>query len=140
MHAYAANVYTTVIEELMKGKQRKFIAVEQEFFRLWWDMVATDTQKQQVHQLLQEGRLEFVIGGQVMHDEAVTLIDDQILQLTEGHGFLYETFGFRPQFSWHVDPFGASATTPTLFALAGFNAHLISRIDYDLKADMQKNK
>lgn len=58
----------------------------------------------------------------------------------EGHGFLYETFGFRPQFSWHVDPFGASATTPTLFALAGFNAHLISRIDYDLKADMQKNK
>ncbi|NXL18527.1 MA2B2 mannosidase, partial [Setophaga kirtlandii] len=140
MHAYAANVYTTVIEELMKGKQRKFIAVEQEFFRLWWDMVATDTQKQQVHQLLQEGRLEFVIGGQVMHDEAVTLIDDQILQLTEGHGFLYETFGFRPQFSWHVDPFGASATTPTLFALAGFNAHLISRIDYDLKAEMQKNK
>uniref|UniRef100_A0A8U7M2R2 Alpha-mannosidase n=1 Tax=Corvus moneduloides TaxID=1196302 RepID=A0A8U7M2R2_CORMO len=140
MHAYAANVYTTVIEELMKGKQRKFIAVEQEFFRLWWDMVATDAQKQQVHQLLEEGRLEFVIGGQVMHDEAVTLIDDQILQLTEGHGFLYETFGFRPQFSWHVDPFGASATTPTLFALAGFNAHLISRIDYDLKADMQKNK
>ncbi|NXQ38872.1 MA2B2 mannosidase, partial [Catharus fuscescens] len=140
MHAYAANVYTTVIEELMKGKQRKFIAVEQEFFRLWWDAVATDTQKQQVHQLLQEGRLEFVIGGQVMHDEAVTLIDDQILQLTEGHGFLYETFGFRPQFSWHVDPFGASATTPTLFALAGFNAHLISRIDYDLKDDMQKNK
>ncbi|NWQ60285.1 MA2B2 mannosidase, partial [Neopipo cinnamomea] len=140
MHAYAANVYTTVVEELMKGKQRKFIAVEQEFFRLWWDVVATDTQKQQVHQLLQEGRLEFVIGGQVMHDEAVTLIDDQILQLTEGHGFLYETFGFRPQFSWHVDPFGASATTPTLFALAGFNAHLISRIDYDLKADMQKNK
>lgn len=49
MHAYAANVYTTVIEELMKGKQRKFIAVEQEFFRLWWDMVATDTQKQQVN-------------------------------------------------------------------------------------------
>ncbi|NWU89835.1 MA2B2 mannosidase, partial [Upupa epops] len=140
MHAYAANVYTTVVEELMKGTQRKFIAVEQEFFRLWWNAVATDKHKQQIHQLLQEGRLEFVIGGQVMHDEAVTLIDDQILQLTEGHGFLYETFGIRPQFSWHVDPFGASATTPTLFALAGFNAHLISRIDYDLKADMQKNK
>ncbi|NXO00359.1 MA2B2 mannosidase, partial [Rhinopomastus cyanomelas] len=140
MHAYAANVYTTVVEELMKGTQRKFIAVEQEFFRLWWDAVATDKHKQHVRQLLQEGRLEFVIGGQVMHDEAVTLIDDQILQLTEGHGFLYETFGIRPQFSWHVDPFGASATTPTLFALAGFNAHLISRIDYDLKADMQKSK
>lgn len=51
----------------------------------------------------------------------------------EGHGFLYETFGIRPQFSWQVDSFGASATTPTLFALAGFNAHVISRIDYELK-------
>lgn len=60
--------------------------------------------------------------------------------ISEGHGFLYETFGVRPQFSWHVDPFGASATTPVLFALAGFDAHLISRIDYDLKDTMQKNK
>ncbi|XP_067850428.1 epididymis-specific alpha-mannosidase isoform X1 [Heptranchias perlo] len=140
MHAYAANVYTTVVEELVKGKQHKFIVVEQEFFRLWWDKVATDAQKEQVHQLLEEGRLEFIIGGQVMHDEAVTELSSQILQLTEGHGFLYETFGKRPQFSWHVDPFGASATTPTVFALAGFNAHLISRVDYDEKDMMQKNK
>ncbi|XP_075425842.1 epididymis-specific alpha-mannosidase isoform X2 [Ascaphus truei] len=140
MHAYAANVYNTVVDELMKGKQRKFIVVEQEFFRLWWDTVAGDLQKQQVHELVHEGRLEFIIGGQVMHDEAVTAIDDQILQLTEGHGFLYETFGVRPQYSWHVDPFGASATSPTVFALAGFNAHLISRIDFDVKHDMQKTK
>lgn len=140
IHAYAANVYTSVVEELIKNKQRKFIAVEQEFFRLWWDTVATETQRQQVHQLIQDGQLEFIIGGQVMHDEAVTEIDDQILQLTEGHSFLYETFGVRPQFSWHVDPFGASAATPTVFALAGFNAHVISRIDYDLKSDMQNKK
>uniref|UniRef100_A0A3B4DSU0 Alpha-mannosidase n=1 Tax=Pygocentrus nattereri TaxID=42514 RepID=A0A3B4DSU0_PYGNA len=140
MHAYASNVYTTVVEELSRVKDRKFIAVEQEFFRLWWDTTASQWHKKQVRQLLQEGRLEFIIGGQVMHDEAVTDIDDAILQLTEGHGFLYETFGVRPHFSWHVDPFGASATTPVLFALAGFDAHLISRIDYDLKDDMQKNK
>nr|XP_020466977.1 epididymis-specific alpha-mannosidase [Monopterus albus] len=140
MHAYAANVYTSVTEELSKVKDRRFIAVEQEFFRLWWDTVATDTHKKQVRQLVKEGRLEFIIGGQVMHDEAVTDLYDEILQMTEGHGFLYETFGVRPQFSWHVDPFGASATTPVLFALAGFNAHLISRIDFDLKDTMQKNK
>nr|XP_020020945.1 epididymis-specific alpha-mannosidase isoform X3 [Castor canadensis] len=138
MRAYAANVYTSVVAELARGPQRRFIAVEQEFFRLWWDHVASEQQKRQVCRLLDEGRLEFVLGGQVMHDEAVTHLDDQILQLTEGHGFLYETFGIRPQFSWHVDPFGASATTPTLFALAGFNAHLISRIDYNLKDAMQE--
>lgn len=38
--------------------------------------------RDQVRQLLEEGRLEFVLGGQVMHDEAVTHLDDQILQLT----------------------------------------------------------
>lgn len=140
MHAYAANVYSSVTEELSRVKHRKFIAVEQEFFRLWWDAVATDMHKKQVRQLLKEGRLEFIIGGQVMHDEAVTNLDDIILQLTEGHGFLYQTFGVRPRFSWHVDPFGASSTTPVLFALAGFDGHLISRIDYDLKDNMQKNK
>lgn len=48
MHAYAANVYTSVTEELSKAKDRRFIAVEQEFFRLWWDTVATDTRKRQV--------------------------------------------------------------------------------------------
>ncbi|CAJ1086096.1 epididymis-specific alpha-mannosidase [Xyrichtys novacula] len=140
MHAYAGNVYTTVTEELSKAPDRRFIAVEQEFFRLWWENVATDSHKKQVRRLVKEGRLEFILGGQVMHDEAVTDLDDEILQMTEGHGFLYETFGVRPQFSWHVDPFGASATTPILFSLAGFNAHLISRIDYDLKDSMQKNK
>nr|XP_023692209.1 epididymis-specific alpha-mannosidase isoform X1 [Paramormyrops kingsleyae] len=140
MRAYAVNVYDSVVEELSRAKHRKFIAVEQEFFRLWWDSAATKEHKQQVRQLLTEGRLEFIIGGQVMHDEAVTDMVDDILQLTEGHGFLYETFGIRPQFSWHVDPFGASSTTAVLFALAGFNGHLISRIDYDLKETMQRNK
>lgn len=50
MRAYAANVYTTVVAELTRGKQRRFIAVEQEFFRLWWDGVASGEQKRQVRQ------------------------------------------------------------------------------------------
>lgn len=36
----------------------------------------------QVQQLVKEGRLEFIIGGQVMHDEAVTDLNDEILQMT----------------------------------------------------------
>lgn len=36
----------------------------------------------QVRQLVKEGRLEFIIGGQVMHDEAVTDLEDEILQMT----------------------------------------------------------
>ncbi|XP_041468534.1 epididymis-specific alpha-mannosidase-like [Lytechinus variegatus] len=140
MHAYAANVYTTVIAELARNPARRFIAVEQEFFRLWWDGVATENQKSQAQKFVSNGQMEFIIGGQVMHDEAVTELSAIIQQMTEGHAFIYETFGVRPQFGWHVDPFGASAATPTLFALMGFNAHLTSRIDYDQKSAMMKSK
>ncbi len=48
MHAYASNVYSSVVEELSRVKSRRFIAVEQEFFRLWWVNVATDWHKKQV--------------------------------------------------------------------------------------------
>lgn len=67
-------------------------------------------------------------------------VTEELYLFAEGHSFLYETFGVRPQFSWQVDPFGASSTTPTLLALAGFNAHIISRIDYNLKEAMQDNQ
>ncbi|XP_055988674.1 epididymis-specific alpha-mannosidase-like [Sorex fumeus] len=132
------DIYSSAVTALMQAPERRFIVAEQEYFRLWWDNVATAKEKDQVRQLLNQGRLEFVTGGQVMHDEAVTHVDDQILQLTEGHAFLYEALGIRPQSSWQIDPYGASATTPTLFALAGFQAHVISRINYKLKLDMQK--
>ena len=39
-----------------------------------------------------------------------------------------------------MDSLGTSATTPTLFALAGFSGHIISWIDYDLKEAMQKDQ
>lgn len=48
MRAYAANVYTSVVAELTRRPQRRFIAVEQEFFRLWWSHVASEEQKHQV--------------------------------------------------------------------------------------------
>ncbi|KAG5207832.1 hypothetical protein JEQ12_017596 [Ovis aries] len=64
----------------------------------------------------------------------------QVTLPAEGCEFLYETFGIRPQFSWQVDSLGASATIPTLFALAGFSGHIIFRINYDLKEAMQKDQ
>lgn len=48
MRIYAASVYTSVVRELTRGEHRRFIAVEQEYFRLWWDRFASRTQKLQV--------------------------------------------------------------------------------------------
>lgn len=48
MQFYVASVYTTVVQELTLREHRRFIVVEQEYFRLWWDQVASRTQKLQV--------------------------------------------------------------------------------------------
>ena len=48
MQAYVTNVYNSVVEALTLEKKRRFIVVEQEYFRLWWDGVASDKQKGQV--------------------------------------------------------------------------------------------
>ncbi|KAG5207833.1 hypothetical protein JEQ12_017597 [Ovis aries] len=159
MQAYVTKVHTSVVEELTRNKQHRFIIVDQEFFRLWWDGVASAKQKLQVHELVGQGCLEFVLGGQVMHDEAVTHVDDQILQLTvcenkyltqQNDLAMTDQTGETPSLGFgsvpseqrenSVDSFGASAMTPTLFALAGFNAHIISRIDYDLKEIMKNDQ
>lgn len=48
MQAYVTTVYTSVVEDLTRNKQHRFIIVDQEFFRLWWDGVASAKQKVQV--------------------------------------------------------------------------------------------
>lgn len=48
MQASVSTVYTSVLEDLTRNKQHRFIIVDQEFFRLWWDGVASAKQKVQV--------------------------------------------------------------------------------------------
>lgn len=81
MQAYAANVYTSVVEELARKKKRRFILVEQEFFRLWWDGLASDKQKRQVRLPTRA-----VLEGQVMEGRPACLVKTR--QETQGrsHG------------------------------------------------------
>lgn len=48
MQAYVTDVYASVVEDLTRNEQHRFIIVDQEFFRLWWDGVASAKQKLQV--------------------------------------------------------------------------------------------
>lgn len=41
MQAYVTKVHTSVVEELTRNKQHRFIILDQEFFRLWWDGVTS---------------------------------------------------------------------------------------------------
>ena len=73
-----------------------------------------------------------------MHDEAGAHYVSMIDQTTLGHRFLVEEFGYTPRVGWQIDPFGHSATQPTLLSSdVGFDALYFGRIDYE---DLQLRK
>jgi len=54
-------IYDTVVEELQKREDRKFIIVEMAFFTMWWNE-ATEEQKNLVFDYVNKGKVEFVLG------------------------------------------------------------------------------
>lgn len=61
----------------------RFIYVESAFFFKWWNE-QTEYKQQQVKELVNEGRLEFIGGAWTMNDEATTHYQSTIDQFTWG--------------------------------------------------------
>ena len=118
-----------MIEELIADPKKKFTYVEMKFFSMWWKL-QTDDMKNQVRQLVKEGRLEIVNAGWSMHDEANAHYEDMINNMMIGHQFLLNELWARPRIGWHVDPFGHSSANARLFADMGFDAWFFGRLDY----------
>ncbi|CAN0557320.1 unnamed protein product, partial [Ectocarpus sp. 8 AP-2014] len=72
--------------------------------------------KASVRHLVSQGRLSFINGGWVMHDEAAAHYVGMVDQTHLGHSFLREEFGEEalPRVAWQIDPFGHSATQASL--------------------------
>lgn len=62
----------------------RFIQVETYYLYQWWQL-QEDNVKQDVIDLINEGRLEIINGGWCMNDEAATHYQSIIDQLTIGH-------------------------------------------------------
>ncbi len=77
-----------------------------------------------------------------MEDEALSTYSADINQLTHGHQFLLQLFGkdYKPRIGWQIDPFGAMSTTAMFYKLAGFDYHVLARIDYNKKMELASSK
>ena len=133
------DILTSMVESLSENKDRTFIEVEIAFFEKWW-IDQTDTTKAKVKKFLQEGRLEFINGGYVMHDEATSYYQHFIDQTRLGMMFLKKEFDYIPRIAWFIDPFGHSAANAAILSHMGFEKIVFVRIDYKEKQIRQKNK
>ncbi|KAK9839362.1 hypothetical protein WJX84_005048 [Apatococcus fuscideae] len=123
-------ILDTLVNELWANKDRRFSYGEMAFFSMWWERQDEEIQDR-VKQLVDEGRLDFINGGWVQHDEAAAHYVAMIDQTTRGHRFLKETFNFTPRIGWQIDPFGHSSTHASLMCGAlGFDGLFFGRADY----------
>ncbi|XP_031630105.1 lysosomal alpha-mannosidase-like [Contarinia nasturtii] len=133
--ASVQNILDSVVAELLTDPERRFIYVESAFFFKWWDQ-QTEQLKEQVKQLVNEGRLEFIGGAWSMNDEAATHYHSTVDQFTWGLRKLNDTFGEcgRPKIGWQIDPFGHSRELASLLAQMAYDGLFLGRLDYqDIK-------
>ncbi|XP_069124923.1 lysosomal alpha-mannosidase-like [Argopecten irradians] len=134
-------ILDAVIAELQKDPTRRFIYVEVAFFARWWRQ-QTDITRHAVKALVNNGQLEFILGGWCMNDEASTHYNAIIDQHTLGFEFLRQNFGDcgRPRVAWQIDPFGHSREQASLFAQMGFDGLFFGRLDYQDKDERIRKK
>ncbi|PRP89017.1 hypothetical protein PROFUN_02295 [Planoprotostelium fungivorum] len=132
-------IISSMLVALKANPVRKYTQVEVAFVRRWWQD-ATQDQKTALYDFYHAGRIEFNLGGITMNDEATSSYYQEINQMTDGAKWLQDNLGAVPTAAWHIDPFGHSAATASLWSLMGFNGFGLNRIPYDIKNRMKMNQ
>jgi lysosomal alpha-mannosidase len=133
------SILDTLLEALQDDPSKRFVWEEVSFLSRWWEQASAE-QKDAMKKLHAARQLEFIGGGWVMHDEAVTSLRGILNQMTEGLEFLNSTLGVRPTVGWHIDPFGHSSFTPQLYSLLKYEAFVLNRIPDHIKQQMKSDR
>jgi lysosomal alpha-mannosidase len=122
-------ILNTMLSSLSSDSQRTFTYTEISYFEKWYKQ-QNEGNKLLVKKFVEEKRLEFLLGGWVMNDEADPYYQDIIDQIRLGMQFLKKEFNFVPKTAWFLDPFGHSLTNAYLMSKLGYENMVIVRIDY----------
>jgi hypothetical protein len=138
------HVLNSVVLALKRDEKRTFLWSETVFLTRWWKDKRTKREYQELFRdFVNQGRVELVNGGWVMHDEAITRYDSQIHQMTYGHDLLQQLFPMRNvsiRTGWQIDPFGPSSFTVNLMAWSGMDLLITNRLPRDLKKQFKSNQ
>lgn len=118
-------ILDSVTAALAADPAKRFVWAETIWLAKWWPLQNATT-RATFRQLVAAGQIEFVGGGWVQNDETMVTFDDVIDQTTTGHEFLRRQFNATVKHGWQIDMFsGYSSSTPSLWALAGYEAMLL---------------
>ena len=125
-------ILNAVLRELQADPARTFVWCEVCYFAQWFRELDAKG-RELVRGLVASGRIEFVGGGWVQHDEGLTTIAGMLDNMAEGHLYLHETFGVWPTVGWQLDPFGHSAASAALLGRTGMQQLVINRVHFRVK-------
>lgn len=140
--AYVESIYNTSTLALTMNPTWRYVSAENVFFARWWKSQPARV-RDRVRYAVYSGQLQFVGGGWVQNDEAVTHYTAIIDQMTLGLRFLNDTFGPHcgvPSVAWQADPFGHSTAQAALFSRMGFSSLMLGRISWDIKNEWQRSR
>jgi lysosomal alpha-mannosidase len=127
-------ILNTVTETLYNNPSLPFHQVEQIFFQRWWKQ-ASAKQQEQFRTMYNRGQIEFLNGGWVMHDDAVTTYTAMIDKNTLGHNFINDIYGpyALTRTGWTNDTIGLSSITAKINKLCKMDYHVITRVTFEVK-------
>eukprot|EP00516_Mucochytrium_quahogii_P001594 CAMPEP_0203752564 /NCGR_PEP_ID=MMETSP0098-20131031/6475_1 /ASSEMBLY_ACC=CAM_ASM_000208 /TAXON_ID=96639 /ORGANISM=" , Strain NY0313808BC1" /LENGTH=1279 /DNA_ID=CAMNT_0050642793 /DNA_START=152 /DNA_END=3988 /DNA_ORIENTATION=- len=134
-----STILPKVLDQLDNDVHRRFVWAETFYFRKWYDEL-NQRDKERVRRVVKDGQLEFVGGGIVEHDEALTTWSSVVEQLALGHDWLEHNFGVKPRVGWQIDSSSHSDITPSLFAFMGYDSLILNRIHYGVKKQFKSRK
>lgn len=107
------------------------------FFSRWFE-AQNEAKQREVRKLVTSRQLEFVGGGWVQMDTALTDLDMQTMNLAKGLRYLRKEFNLTSApVAWDIDSFGMSALTPALYSRFGYQTLVVGRIDADFRSQLQ---
>ena len=134
-------IIESVVKELARDPDKRFIQVETGFFWRWWED-KNEYMRNLTRTLVEAGQLVFTGGGWSMNDEAVTHYASIIDNMEFGLNWLVDTLGHCavPNIGWQIDPFGHSKEQARMFVEMGFEGLFFARIDFEDKNWRKANK
>ena len=132
--------FNNILKYLTPENNRTFVICEMIYFIRWYNTELNEDSKNKIKNLINQKRIEFVLGGYIMNDQATPLYQDIMEQLRYGLQFLYEEFNYTTKTAWYLDSFGLSSGNTHILSSLDYNFLITERIFYEEIKRMKKDK